>query len=774
MTMEPETLIQSILSTQRSQLCFQPQFLEKFNLSNQKIAILATNEFEGFSKNGGIGTYYTALSQKLVAENWCVILLLCHSRENFAGQSQPPNLHHVFSIGEVTTILQLQPLHKGILSDIQKNGMSQSFDAESFCCLFFTQAIVATFPQAVVYVEFPAIWGFGYRTIQAKQSGVLGNSCLVGVTDHGGFEWLRETNGRYNIEHPQWFWQAYHYEQYSYENADLTCFPSHFLKSKVESYGWKTDRAVHLPYFIPILPSSTQAIAQQKTQPNTERIPIVFFGRLEERKGLRVFVEALRLLASHFFDRFHVLFLGKNVRLESTQLKGLESREYIDDRLQGKFSYQILPDLSSLEAIQFVAGLPNPIVCLCSSQENFPNTALEMGQLPVSLVVSNTGGFQETLNLISRTDGLHWFRPEDAHSLAGCIGEAMSAYPEVPTTPDRQFLEQVNQKLLNQRLEIMSEAFLKVAPKPPKNPRITIGAIGFDNSSTCLECLESLAGQTYQNLEIIILSETSAGETISQEQFPNCRFVEFDINQSLGVAYNHLVGLATGDYFFPFSRDRIALPDMVEKLATAASQSDAAVVVSPEMKLRDRNLEVFNSHDGSLLQLLELNQSRDLCALFSVEFLRAFPYCEVRDLQALNWQILAAAIATGQTIAYYPYPLHLSDAVSDLIIPPEQLPKERYYLRQYLSQIEPEKWTQRQLHLLLTGIEQLSQLEVKKQGQIWQLKQDKNRYQALASQSQAWMQTAIETQKELDALQAELQKTQAMLKSMQQAEVRSP
>jgi hypothetical protein len=72
----------------------------------------------------------------------------------------------------------------------------------------------------------------------------------------------------------------------------------------------------------------------------------------------------------------------------------------------------------------------------------------------------------------------------------------------------------------------------------------------------------------------------------------------------------------------------------------------------------------------------------------------------VRDLQALNWQILAAAIATGQTIAYYPYPLHLSDAVSDLIIPPEQLPKERYYLRQYLSQIEPEKWTQRQLHLL--------------------------------------------------------------------------
>lgn len=262
----------------------------------------------------------------------------------------------------------------------------------------------------------------------------------------------------------------------------------------------------------------------------------------------------------------------------------------------------------------------------------------------------------------------------------------------------------------------MSEAFLKSAPKPPKNPRITIGAISFDNSQNCLECLESLVGQTYQNLEIIILSEISAGETIPQEQFPNCRLIEFDINQSLGVAYNHLVELATGDYFLPFSSDRVALPDMVEKLVAAAGQSDAAVVVSPEMKLRDRNLEVSNSDDGSLLQLLELNQSRDLCALFSVELLRIFPYCEVRDLQALNWQILATAIATGQTVAYYPYPLHLSDSDSTGTIAPEQLPKERYYLRQYLSQIEPERWAQRQLHLLLTCIEQLSQLKAKKRG----------------------------------------------------------
>ncbi|MEG4595019.1 glycosyltransferase [Microcoleus sp. F8_C2] len=789
MKMPPENLVSHILSPNHSEVCFQHQFLQIFNTSAQKVAILATNEFEGFSKNGGIGTYYTALSQKLVAEGWYVILLLCHSQEDFQGTSKHPNLHHVFAIGEVEKVLKLQPLHHAILSRCKKGSINQWFDYESFCCLFFTQAIVATFPEAVVYVEFPVIWGFGYRTIQAKKSGILGNSGLVGVTDHGGFEWLRETNSRYTVDYPRWFWQAYHYEQYSYENADLTCFPSYFLKSKVESYDWKTSHAVHLPYFVPTLDlpaldehegNLNNKAARMPVELKSEQIPLVFFGRLEERKGLCTFVETLQLLDPDLVKKIHILFLGKIVQLESTQLKGLDSQQYLDRALKEKFSYRILPDLSSLEAIELINQLPTPIVCLCSLQENFPNTALEMGQLAVSLVVSDTGGFQETLNLISRTDGVRWFEPGDAHSFAGTINEAISAYPETPIAPERTLLEQVNQKLLNQKLEYMSEAFIKSAPKEPQYPRVTIGITCFFDTIKILDCLESLAGQTYQNLEVIVLYETPAGESIpeaiplAKEQFPSYQFVEFD-NKSLGAAYNRLVELATGEYFLQFAGDRIALPMMVEKFVTAACESDAVAVVCPDMTL-DKDLEVINSNDGSLLKLLEFNQTQDLCALFAVELLREFRYSEVRDLLALNWHILAAAIATGKEIAYYPYPLYLSDSHSGLVINQAKFPKERYYLRQYLSQIEACRWTQRQLNLLLTCVEQLWQSEPQKQSQIWQLEQDKNRYQALASQSQAWMQTALETQDELDSLQSQLQQAKAEIERLktEQQQVQKP
>ncbi|MEG4805122.1 MULTISPECIES: hypothetical protein [unclassified Microcoleus] len=367
MKMQPENLVSHLLSPDNSKLGFQPPFLEAFNTSAQKIAILASNEFEGFSKNGGIGTYYNTLSQKLAAEGWYVILLLCHNHENFQGISQLPNLHHIFSTGELEKVLNLQPIHQAILSKSQKDSIGQCFDRESFCCLFFTQAMVATFPEAVVYVEFPAIWGCGYRTIQAKKSGVLGNSCLVGVTDHGGFEWLRETNSRYTVDYPKWFWQAYHYEQYSYDNADLTCFPSYFLKSKVESYGWKTCRAVHLPYFIPILNLSADVGAKHSgdnlplktnvlcpnaspfqswkirplltTQVDPKQIPLIFFGRLEERKGLCTFVEALQLLNPDIAEKIYILFLGKIIKLESTVLQGVDSQQYIDGALKGKFCY---------------------------------------------------------------------------------------------------------------------------------------------------------------------------------------------------------------------------------------------------------------------------------------------------------------------------------------------------------------------------------------------------------------------------------------------------
>ena len=787
-----------------SQINFYPQILPKLSPSPPKIAILATNEFPGFSKNGGIGTYYHTLSHKLAEEDWCVVLLLCQTEASSQEESNFPQLKNIFSTQETEQILKLHPVQQQILTTTKQNPLAKSFDYESFCCLFFTQAVSTTFPDAVIYLEFPEIWGFGYRTIQAKQSGLLSKNCLIGVTSHGSFEWLREANSKHSTEHCHWSWQAYHYEQFSYENADITHFPSHFLKNKYTSYGWQTDHAKHLPYFVPIGSvtkskvefdkDNISSVEQEKERqqagtgndtgnytPIVEEkhtpapYPLIFFGRLEERKGLCTFIEAVKLLEPALVKKIQLLFLGKIIPLQSSQLQHLDSREYIE-REFGKagssgenaemrntgFEYHIYPHFSSAEAIQFITKLNHPLVFLTSLQENFPNAALEMGQLPVSLVAADTGGFRETLDLIERAEGVHWFAPGNSHSLAQSITKAIQAYLETPTIPQSNTLEQTNQYLLNQRLEYMSEAFVEAAPKEPQTPNITIGIPCTKPNQNLITCLESLTQQTYEHFDVIVVYPQAVNPAIekiiaqAQSQFPDYKYQSWDTNKSLGEVYNYLVNLAAGEYFLLWHPTQIAFPQMLEKLATATWEAEAEVVVCPQARKGEgEEIKDINLIDGNLLKLLDFKANYDLTALFKLDFLHQFPYCTERNLQALNWQLFACGIATNTPIAYYPYPLYCIDAETASITP-ESYPKERYYLRQYLLQIEPSRWNQRQINLLLTGFEQLLQSPPKPVAAT--------QVNLSSPRNQAWHLTAQQLYQELSQTQTEL----ASLKEWQQ------
>jgi len=756
----------------KCQISFKPEFLEKFNPSAQKIAVLVSNEFEGFSKNGGIGTYTTTLSQKLVADGWTVILLLCQTDAEFQGEPYFGEVQHAFSTHETTQVLTLKLIHQQILSQTQQNDLGKSFDHQSFCCLFFIQAIAAAFPDAVVYAEFPEIWGFGYRTIQAKQSGLLSNSCLLSVTSHGSFEWLQEVNSRFRTEQSRWLWQAYHYEQFSYENAEVTYSPSHFLKSKLAGYGWKTAHAKHMPYFVPSLSlaNSEPSTASDETVPS--KISVIFFGRLEERKGLCTFVEAIRLLDSALREtipagivpQIHPIFIGKIVPLQSSHLEHLNSQQYIDRELGDAFPYILLPDLSSQSAIQAIADLHHPIVCLTSLQENFPNVALEMGQLPVSLIVSDTGGFRETLGLIERSDAVHWFQPGNAQALAQALTQAIHAYPENPAILEQTAIDSINHHLLNQRLELMSQAFLEAAPQEPTTPTVTIAVVCWQSTTTLPECLTSLAAQTYEQFDVLVMSPVAANKSLqaaiaqAQTQFPQHKYLTSD-SSSLGETYNHLVDQSTGEYFLLFSADQIATPDLIEKLVAAAVAADAVAMVCPQMIAAGEAPEAITFIDGNLLKLLEFNHQHDLTALFSKAFLKEFRYAQERGLQALNWQVFAAAIATHQAIAYYPYPLYAIRPDFQPDIPTANLAKERYYLRQYLFQIKPEQWNQRQINMLLTGFEQLAQAPSSIQSQNWQAMPPAN--PPSSRQDQAWMMTAQQMHTELTQSQNRLKEIEA-------------
>ncbi|QIZ73475.1 glycosyltransferase family 4 protein [Oxynema aestuarii AP17] len=475
---------------------FQATCDAKLSPAPENVAILVTSEYEGIFKNGGIGTYYKTLSEKLASQGRYVILILCKTEKEFQGESTVAPVRHIFATHEAEKFLQLQPIHQGILSGFQQWEWVES---ESYRILFFVQAIAHHFSQSPIYVEFPDLCGLGYRTIQAKRAGLLGKNCVTAVTMHSSQEWLNEANEKYSL-YPAWDWyqKVYGYEQYSFENADLAFFLSWFMAEKVKSYGWNMTHAIHLPYcftLVPPLDKKRPMLDRVGLNIKRQQIPIVFFGRLEERKGLLTFLEAIEHITKHFADedisqQLYLLFLGKTVTLHAPETEQQDSQQYIEQQLNNKFNdinYTIISDLFSQEAIALVQELAPAIVCLTSPQENFPNSALEMGQLPVSLVVSDTGGFRETLKLIGRSplysaglplskgdgrginkggiesDKVRWFEPGNSQSLAAEIANAIEAYPEIPAVPQREFLAQVNQSLLNHRLEYIKQAFTQVS-----------------------------------------------------------------------------------------------------------------------------------------------------------------------------------------------------------------------------------------------------------------------------------------------------------------------
>lgn len=770
--MTQNNLVSQLVSGKSFEITFKTEFLDTFHQSKaEKIAILATSEYEGIYKNGGIGTYYKNLGEKLTAEGWYVILLLCYTTDSFAGKSKLPEIRHIFSNYEIEQVLNLQPVHLTILSEVRQDII----DYQSFCCLLFTQAIVSCFNNSHVYVEFPEMMGIGYRTVQAKESNLLGSNCITAVTMHSGHEWIYEANEISSVAYPPYFLQACHYEQSSFENADLPFFPSYYLKSKVESYGWKASHAMHMPYFVPIVKLDS-SLKNNLPEISKDKIPVVFFGRLEERKGICVFVEAIKLLNSRLKGYVHIIFVGKVVDLNSFEVKHINSQQYIEQEFSNEISYSIISDFYSKEAIQFVSELEQPIVCLTSHQENFPNSALEMGQLPVSLVVSDTGGFRETLELINRSSGVYWFKPKDSHSLCDMLSKALSAYPEKTQAPDRKTIEQVNQTLLAQKTKYIEQAFSRTEITKYNEPKVTIGVTCYNLGKYLMECLTSIDAQTYRNLDVIVIDDASTDED-TQEIFNHARllftsyrFIRLDVNIGLGAARNYLVDLAEGDYFLPLDADNILLPFAVEKFLSAACQSNAAIVTCPLIYFGiDNGIRRFTG--GSLPSVMRENICGDASSLFAVKFIKKFKHAESKDVLTHDWEIMASAVATGEKIAYYPYPLYEYRMRPDSMLRGAFPQKERYYLRQYLSQIPTSDWSQRQVYMLLMATQKLLESEERAQSNLQlthaEMERSQSQLQLTHAELERWQSQLQLTHAELERLQSQIYQTQAELEQSQ-------
>jgi hypothetical protein len=212
------------------------------------IAILLSTEFEGLYRNGGIGTYYRELNRVLRGAGWYTILFDLNYEPVTGAGSAALGLDHLLCADDFDRILDLDHVHACMLAAARHSHL----EMRGLQCMLLIQALSNAFPGQRLYAEFHEMCGFGYHSAKAKESGWLDPEVVVAVTMHSGHEWLHEANRALISQSNEYFINAAAMEEQSFRSADLAMFPSESLHAIVQSYGWRTERAIKIPYFIPV------------------------------------------------------------------------------------------------------------------------------------------------------------------------------------------------------------------------------------------------------------------------------------------------------------------------------------------------------------------------------------------------------------------------------------------------------------------------------------------------------------------------------------------
>jgi len=329
----------------------------------------------GFGKSGGIGTATNALVRHLASERHKVTLL-----HTLVQDGKPIDAEEHEGSGSSWESKVAAFKADGVdLQFIPHKGWHRDWAEKSWLVMEF----IAKHDFDLVYFD---DWqGTGFYSMLAKRAGLAPFvTQLHCVITHATRQWASATNNEY-LDSPSDIEQI-GLERKSIEMADVVIGPSRYLLREYESYGWKLpEKTFNQPYLLSAKPPKSAS----------DRIPIdeiVFFGRLEARKGLWLFCEALDRIADKLRGKI-VTFLGP-----ATYAYGISLATQIVERsAQWPFQIRLLTRLDTSQALDYLkAG--NRLAVMPSLADNSPCVIYECVDAAVPFVSTLGSGTEELIH----------------------------------------------------------------------------------------------------------------------------------------------------------------------------------------------------------------------------------------------------------------------------------------------------------------------------------------------------------------------------------------
>ena len=250
---------------------------------------LVASEFLGAYKNGGIGTATTHLALLLARAGHAVHVVYTGAAPIDYGNVWPKRCE---AAGIVLTNI-----------DPRSHEIYPIWLRES--CVVFNYLRTVEQHDVILFQDWE---GVAFSSMIAKKAGLAFGSTILAVVAHGPTAWLLEAN-RTLAREPQTLAHL-HMERVAFELADAVVSPSRYMSNWLRENGQLTteSQATAIPLYL------WSDLGEDQNLSGTSRLEEVttfaFFGRLETRKGVNLFLDAIlsERLASLTFD---VVFVGK-------------------------------------------------------------------------------------------------------------------------------------------------------------------------------------------------------------------------------------------------------------------------------------------------------------------------------------------------------------------------------------------------------------------------------------------------------------------------------
>lgn len=525
---------------------------------------IATYEILGPSQNGGIGTAYFSLATTLASAGHDVTILYLPSERSDQTAIEHWTAHfRTFGI----RFVELPPAPRTI-------KVPQ-------CMLTARDAYTWLQKQEFDVIHFPELQGHGYYSVLAKHQGLDFSRTILCVGTHSPISWIREQNHEtpYSPDELEMDFM----ERQCVALADVVLSPSQYMLRWMQTRGWSlpavcyVQQNIALPELRTFARQAIQRVGEQRA------LELVFFGKLEQRKGIGLFCDALDLLAGRNLREFSVTFLGK-----SAMVSGRDALSYIRARAERwAFPYRAITDSSREAALQFLSKGAGRIAVMPSLEDNLPNTVVECLAWRIPFLASRTGGIPE---LIADSDVERVTFPPNASGLADIISRALRDGVPVaraaidPEENKRRWVNWHNGLAFRRILDKHAQTEISAKSATPLVSVCLNYREGM--AASLLQAVGSLRCQNWPSLEVILSDCSEAGVGARSEldglrsefESKGWRIIrEARYDRSIGGRTTAVVH-ARGDYVLFMDSADYASPDAVATFVGVAERTGADVL----------------------------------------------------------------------------------------------------------------------------------------------------------------------------------------------------